>query len=523
MYRLLIVDDEAGHREGLLGLLCMLKPDYLVFEAENGERALQMMNMMMFDLVLTDIRMPGMDGITFLSIAREKQPHARFAILSAYGIFEYAKQGLALGADDYLLKPVDEDELNACLNKMENHIEAKRLIEQEQAKLQSNLQDMQSSYIEQQMYRFVMGDLSTQEETAVRKSFGNENAGAIIYIKPESQWSNGEIRNALRARLKMLFKTLGTIITFSPMTDYTALANILVCEERKLAEIREILEELAARLKGLGETIYIGFSCASSGILARKLSLYHCARRACLRHFFESSLQVIEADPDTPYNPFQSIRLDVRLSKVIAHIREGDFQAAYERFEASLQTLTQDRSVYPSQVKEAVMYALIFATGSPDLKIDEEIREQMLAKADVLVMESMCYNDMLTGLRNLLKELCEIIRSDQSEKASPMDEALSYVRKHYCKDITLTSVADHFHYNPSYFSLQFKRRAGVAFSEYLYDLRMKKAVDLLIHTDQYASQVGTQVGYPNAAYFTKAFKKKYGVSPDQYRKQGRRT
>lgn len=94
MYRLLIVDDEAGHRTGLLGLLCLLKPDYLVFEAENAQRALQMMDVMALDLVITDIRMPGMDGLAFLSLARRKQPHARFTILSAYGTFEYAKKAL---------------------------------------------------------------------------------------------------------------------------------------------------------------------------------------------------------------------------------------------------------------------------------------------------------------------------------------------------------------------------------------------------------------------------------------------
>ena len=188
MYRLLIVDDEAGHREGMTGLLRMLKPEYLVFEAESGERALQMMGTMSFDLVLTDIRMSCMDGLTFLQLAREKQPNARYAILSAYGTFEYARSGLAIGADDYLLKPVDVEELRVCLEKMENRLQDAQTARLEQERMQTNLRHMQTNYVEQQMYLFVMGELSGQEETMIRQVLGPGDAGSILYMMPEDGW-----------------------------------------------------------------------------------------------------------------------------------------------------------------------------------------------------------------------------------------------------------------------------------------------------------------------------------------------
>lgn len=174
MYRILIVDDEAGHRQGMTALLRMLKPEYLVFEAESGERALQMMGAMSFDMILTDVRMSGMDRLTFLQRARERQPNARCVILSAYGTFEYARRGISAGADEYLLKPVDAEELRACLDRLEGELQAARAAQREQAKMHSSLVSMQSGYVEQQMYRFVMGELPESEAAVVRQIFGGE-------------------------------------------------------------------------------------------------------------------------------------------------------------------------------------------------------------------------------------------------------------------------------------------------------------------------------------------------------------
>ena len=276
MYRLLIVDDEAGHREGMIGLLRMLKPEYLVFEAESGERALQIMGTMNVDLVLTDIRMSGMDGLTFLQQAKAKQPRARFAILSAYGTFEYAQRGISVGADEYLLKPVDIGELRLCLDKMENHLWDTQLIQQEQTRMQSNLLNMQISYAEQQMYSFVMGELSDAQAGSIRQIFGGGDAGIMLYIEPQQAWDSPQARSDARFEIRRYLKQFGSAVVFCPGNNVNALACILACEtlqmdDRALVQMETLMEELT------GQRLIIGQCAKESGFFENLYDLYQSA------------------------------------------------------------------------------------------------------------------------------------------------------------------------------------------------------------------------------------------------------
>lgn len=519
MYRLLIVDDEAGHRKGMVGLLCLLKPDYLVFEAENGKRALQMMEVMAFDLVLTDIRMPGMDGLTFLSQARSRQPQVRFAILSAYGTFEYAKQGISLGADDYLLKPVDVEELRACLDRMEERLHEERVMEREQAEMQQSLISMQSNYIEQQMYRFVAGELPEKEAEGIRQIFGREASGAVLYFQAEGGWRKEQARSDARFFLREELKACGSVVLFPPVTDGDALAGILACGRDRLGALAEaVLRAVEAVEEKTGERLIAGMCCLADAFFERLSDLYQCARGACLRHFFEPGKRLLCAEADRPFDPYQAVHLDVPLGSIAERIRQGDAQGAYRLFEASLNRLARNESLYPNKVKEVVVYALMFIIGEDDVRLRTEDKDRVIQRIDAEILECRSFPELLGGLRASLEALCGVLSEDA--RCGVPDEALRYVQAHFCEDVTLAGVARHFHYNPSYFSIQFKQSAGVPFSDYVCELRMQRAAELLKTTNLYAAKIGAQVGYPNAAYFTKAFKRRFGLSPDQYRKRG---
>lgn len=517
MYRLLVVDDEAGHRAGLIGLLCMLKPEYLVFEAENGERALQMMSVMSFDLVLSDIRMPIMDGMSFLTAVKSKYKHTRFAILSAYGTFEYAKQGLELGADDYLLKPVETEELRTCLDRMEGRVQDERLLEQEQEAMHHNLLNMQSTYFEQQIYRFVMGDLPMSEEKDVRIIFGSEGSGVLVYARPDNGRIEASVRDHLRFMFRERLKTLGAAVAFCPASDRDAMVTLIACGADKLSSVVQVAKQCGEALsKELGITLILGACAVPDTFFTRLATAFQVSHAACLKHFYQPEGTFFLADVEAPFEPFGRIHLDLRLAEVTEHLRKKNAQAAYALFEEPILALIQKTAVYPSKLKEVVMYALMLLSGM--LTMEEGQQEKLFAQADASMLESRSLAEFMEGLHTFLNSLCE-----DAVENTPMakDEMTDYVEAHYQEDISLASVAKVFHYNPSHFSVVFKQHVGVAFSSYLFELRMQKAAQLLLSTDHFAVQIGVLVGYPNAAYFTKAFKKRYGVAPDQYRK-GRR-
>ncbi len=117
MFKILIVDDEKKHRSGLSRLLYRLYPDDMLVEAESAEQALEVMGILECDIVVTDIRMDGMDGVELLKKIKERFPETAVIILSGYGEFQYAKDALKYGASDYLLKPVDIEEVKKAWKK----------------------------------------------------------------------------------------------------------------------------------------------------------------------------------------------------------------------------------------------------------------------------------------------------------------------------------------------------------------------------------------------------------------------
>lgn len=505
MYRLLIVDDEAGHRAGLVGLLRILKPEYLVFEAENGAVALKMMDVMDFDLVLTDIRMPQIDGLMFLERAKAKRPNTRIAILSAYGLFEYARKSIALGADDYLLKPVDAEELRECLNRMENQ-----------------LISPDAGHAESQMYLFVTGALPETDQASMRALFSPYMSGAVLYIQPEDSWQDDECRNALQHDLRQRLKRFGRPAVFRTAMERDAMIGVVACDSNALPLISETLECEADRLlEACGQRIVAGVCMHPDTFLDHLEDTYANARFACTRHFFHPERSIFAAGPEHAPDPFTPMRMEVSIKELDANLCGGDVDRAYAPLKEQLMKMSTP-GAYPSKLKEVIMYTFIFLLGNLTFPLSQQDKDEILCHIDKTVLECQTMRDMLSEVRRALEEIiCAIESSRKNQHEEVFGEVLRYMETNFDRDLSLAGVADRFHYHPSYFSTLFKQSVGTTFSDYLYGLRMREAARLLKESKLYAATIGQKVGYPGAAYFTKAFKKQYGMSPDQYRKRGR--
>ena len=126
MLRIMVVDDEPRHRSGLISLLQSIRPDYLLFEARDGEEAMRMLRTIGTEIVITDIRMPNMDGLALIEKIARKYPAIKTVILSVYGEFDYARKALDMGAFAYILKPVSQAEVEKLLHRLEVLIESQR-------------------------------------------------------------------------------------------------------------------------------------------------------------------------------------------------------------------------------------------------------------------------------------------------------------------------------------------------------------------------------------------------------------
>lgn len=122
MYKLLIVDDEADHRKGLMNLLAAMRPEDMLLEADDGVTDLEVIELVDCDVIITDIRMTNMNGLELLKAAKAQNPDVEVIILSGYGQFDYAREALKYQAADYIMKPVDSDEIRTVLNKVTERI-----------------------------------------------------------------------------------------------------------------------------------------------------------------------------------------------------------------------------------------------------------------------------------------------------------------------------------------------------------------------------------------------------------------
>ena len=510
MYRLLIVDDEVGHRVGLTGLLRILKPEYLVFEAENGFVALSMMGVMDFDLVLTDIRMPQMDGIEFLERAKAEHPKTRVAILSAFGLFDYAKRSIALGADDYLLKPVDAEELRQCLDRMENHLQ-----DGQSSKLQED-------YVENKMYRFVTGALPAAEHNALCALFGEHDAGVVIYISQEGSWPGEEERNIFRMRLHQHLKRFGSAVIFASPAESEAMICVVACDAHTISALIQDCNSISTgELRAAGTSPVIGIGPCQGNLFSSLEDAYQRARTACMQRFFEPEKPVFVMEADQTPDPFASHRPDVSIKALDACLDAGDTAQAEQLLQEQIDRL-RAFSAYPSKLKEAVMYIFIFLLGNLSNPLPQREADEFLSSINNTVLESRNLEEMWEQVRAALSGIAEAIaQRKKSQREDGFLQVLEFLSKNFEQNLSLASVAERFHYHPSYFSTLFKQNVGVTFSDHLFELRMCTAAQLLTSTKLFASKVGQRVGYPNATYFTRAFKKRFGMSPDQYRKHGR--
>lgn len=180
---ILIVDDEPRHRRGMMNLILSLRPNHILSAVGDGEAALERIREDWPDLVLTDIRMPNMDGLQFLKQLESEQPKPRVVMVSAYNLFDYAQEALRHGASDYLLKPIDGSKLEAMLQRIEEELALEDRRRREADELQQRLKRAQSVYRSRLLVDWLNGSLTTDEAQELERTERLNESGLVIFTE----------------------------------------------------------------------------------------------------------------------------------------------------------------------------------------------------------------------------------------------------------------------------------------------------------------------------------------------------
>ena len=501
--------------------------------AHNGIEAIELIKTLVPDIVITDIRMPGYDGLDMIMMAKETHDQIEFIIISGYGQFEYAQKAIRYGVSDYLLKPIKKEELEKTLLKIKETLKDRRgtLSLEEKHDLQERNER------EERRYAFLSNLLLLEDESEEEFDMTSVNEDYFFSFKPGVfQFLNLKVdcdmrllnnnRKLLEEKvgesIKKAFKHLVYEISYLfEDSSFIILLNYDGDQSQALAKkYGELIKELHTThpiSNDMAFTLGVGASVNSMGKLG---SSYETSRWAVEERILKGTFHVLE----------------IGEKKVTDLISSGIINDFYMKFSQKVERLDIQGTVKVlEELKENILHVKD-VTGHEIIHISKEICNLYtftLRKNKFQIMDGIsflsdfenkcnsCKNlDMVfhTLQKSIANSMQDIMEEKTIMDSKPIRDAKRYMENNYMKNLTLDEVSGIIGFSASYFSSLFKKETGVSFIEYISDVRISRAKELLKESDLRVSDVCEMVGYSDVKYFTKSFIKHTGLKPNEFRK-----
>lgn len=516
MYNVLVVDDEKIHRKGILSLLEEICPQDMFWEAADGLEAMEVMRNVPCEIVISDIRMAEMDGLALLREVKEIHPEVFFIIISGYADFSYAKEAVELQASAYLLKPVDRTELEKVITEVKAKYQGNKERSSQVSSMEKQLQETVPVYMEWLLNQYIISRQSGEWEQ-LDDLFPMHSKGFLMLMKMRRSGErlSEEKRRNIGYGIKKMMEP-DSSITFSVNRFPDTFAILVLGDERpddkKLRRIAEFVERAE---KIPLENIYLSVSRIHEDMHADGADAFEEADMALKDSFYEDE-HILWADHCLKREKKETIW---NTEALLNAVREEKTDLAEKIYADLLKEAMQDR-ISPEILKRKVTFLFFRILRSVEPFIGKE-RIPELNEKDHQIMEVQWYGRLLAEGRHFLFEIIRGLQIHKnSEQINPMEKCREYLEKHYMEEISLDTAAGKFHFNPSYFSTLFKQNFGTSFSDYLSTVRMRKAMELLRDSGYKVKEIAALVGYKDPNYFIRSFKKRYGVTPDEFRKRG---
>ena len=521
MYRILIVDDEKIERTGLRLLLGKMDQKFEITEAVNGKEALELMEEYHPDLVISDIKMPFMDGLELAKNIHENYMNTKIILFSGWDDFEYARLAISYGVSEYIMKPINYDEMRKLLTDMHEELDREYDEKINRARLEHAYAESLPLLRQQFFTRLVTEPMDVEEREQQIKSLKLDFSD-FVYSVVAVKVQKGEEKDILselsiKETLKEALEKIANVYEFG-MSD----KEIFILGSNKKHDIGKItrtIDETAVLIERIfGSRI----SCGISGNAERLKDmpvLYEQAVGA-----LDYNL-VLPEESYTYYNdimPLQEVEDDWNtqvemIGKSITHCSEEELKNQVEELLAWLHKGHYNLNEYQIVILEI---SFSFARFYKKYQITSDTEFAGSKKMAVKILS------LSTGeeLEHWLMNYCQLIRSLIQKKQIDnnvilAENARKIVEENFQNpDLSVESVCDELHVSTSYFSKIFKQETGGTFLNYLISRRMDEAKKLLLQTDYKSHAIGAMVGYPEPNYFSYVFKKNCGMSPVKYRK-----
>ncbi|MBR0228482.1 MAG: response regulator [Clostridia bacterium] len=525
MYKVFVVDDEIVIREGLRNNIDWEANGFqLVGEAPDGEIALPMIRDEKPDILITDIRMPFLDGIALCREVRRVMPWIQIVILSGFDSFDYAKQAISLGVQEYLLKPISSDELKSVLFRLVKSIEKEQMEQQDLEKLRQQMRNGKKLVQEQIISNVIMNGVSETEGKKIctqMRSFGiNLISSRYTVIEFRASSEDADYTDMHANLMKLMERCYDSVF----LSSGEGFLNALVLgdsekdiEERAYSFARSALDELDRAGCGdvrasIGETVADFCDISSS---------YKSARHT--RHVAENNRQPLQMRRiigardvrETPRSADKALEVQSLYDRM-KYADLGDFKEQLMDYVDSLKTMNAciplDGNYLRSEVLMTAFRIIQEAGGDPQKVLEPVWLDRSTAGLDDL-------EGYISRALAVMHRAIKFRESNGSVKGNPaVNKARRYLESNFTNpNLTFQDVVDYVAMSSSHFSTLFSQTTGMTFTKYLIDLRMAKARELLYSTSMRSSEIAYAVGYNDPHYFSYLFKKCSGVTPSEFR------
>lgn len=528
MYKVAIVDDDRIIRKGLANTVAWEENDFmLVGEAADGEQGLKIIEEFCPQVVVSDIKMPFMDGLEMARVAKEKHPDMKVILLTGYDDFSYAKEAIEIRAFDYLMKPVDKEVLLNKVKKAAAEWEAQKNIKE---KMNAGMPFFRQQLIKKLLKQTQAPEQLCQEGIALGIPLDAE-VFAVLVVKIDDYCQvSGDTEAGANESIKQdILKICCEIVDYAGQGCTVDLEQdelmILYASSGRLEETEEVIRELAGGVRDivkqrLGKTVSIACGRCFQGIACITAS-YDEARRALeFRHVIGKDKVFSVADINV-LSGSGSLSFEETVSELIRTVQLGFAQEAI-----ALVKKLEEEMVCTNQVtlKKAHFIAVqcilsLYSNAQLWAKEWQTRQPEQIDRYYNRINGMQTIEDIMNVVLELVNDLVSFVASQRVNQRCPaVSEAVCYIETNYAqKCLSLQKVAKHVHMSPVYMSTLFKQEKNITFSEFVLKTRMKKAMELLRLGGMKAYEVAERIGYSNPEYFSVCFKKYTGVSPVEYR------
>ena len=493
--------------------------------AHNGIEAFDAVQKVCPDILITDIRMPGLSGLELIEKVKEACPEVEIIIISGYAHFEYAQQAIRFGVVHYLLKPINKAELTETLEKLKSKIGQRQEFERDKQVLIQKAQKNEDYMRSKLLTQLLNGEPVSLTEEILQNQYGITLKAGLIQpfsLKmdcEEEALGTSSVSVLMEKALEILDRNLREK-RLDPIMECQGFycIGLLNYESRQQEDVRRILKNALAQME-LQKAIFksVEFSMALGKAVRRAEELEDAgpelSRLICQR-LVKGSGRILEQQEN--YSSLQGERLLDKYIREITHAVEVMSTDLADESVVYLQKkVSEARNPRGCDILDLVYSAADVFTVCIQIANRTECLEAFRRRCE----QCASVEKLFATLREFQqKYIREIEEKRENDRVRPIRRAKEYIQNHYGDPITLEEVSSEVGLSPTYFSVLFKKTEGEGFARYLINVRMEQAKILLRETNLPVVEICKKVGYNDLKHFTQTFEKSTEVKPSTYRK-----